>query len=72
MSPRRHNAITPSDTVNCDPMLSGLICVAAGTVQVMDEAGIVLPYTLAVNEVLPFGPTRVMATGTTGTYYGWK
>lgn len=67
----RHVEIVPNDNLDIEPQLAALVCVVSGTVAVMDEANTVLSYPMVAGDRLDFGPKRVMATGTTGTYYGW-
>mgnify|MGYP001765871432 CR=1 FL=1 len=66
----RHFLIVPSDTVDIDPKPRALYCRAAGTVVIRDEAGVDLPYTMNPGDQTIVRPVRVLATGTTGTYYG--
>lgn len=66
----RHYAITPSDSADLPVRPRAIRCNVAGTIVIRDELGTDLPYVMAVGEVLPFRGVRVLATGTTGTYYG--
>ena len=66
-----HFAITPSDGTDLPVLRRALYCRAAGDVAVQDGDGLVLTYTVAAGEVLLFRATRVLATGTTATLYGW-
>lgn len=66
-----HFAITPSDTVNMTQVPRAIYCATAGTAQVVDKFGTVLPYVMVAGDVLPFRGVRINATSTTGTYYGW-
>jgi hypothetical protein len=67
----RHQAITPSDSATLSPRPRALFCQAAGEVAVEDRQGVVLTYTLAAGQILPFRAVRVRATGTTATVFGW-
>ncbi|PJN95840.1 hypothetical protein CNY89_06130 [Amaricoccus sp. HAR-UPW-R2A-40] len=67
----RHFLITPSDSVDLDPRPRLIYCAAAGTIVVRDAAGTDLSYTLERGDRLEFRGVRVMAAGTTGTWYGW-
>lgn len=71
---QHHQMITPSDTV--DLAVSGerprvIYCLAAGSVAIRDAAGTVITYAMVAGEILPFSPTRIMATGTDATLVGW-
>jgi hypothetical protein len=66
-----HVAITPSDTVDLETLPKAIYCQEAGTAQIVDAAGTVLPYTMTAGQLLPFRGVRINATDTTGTYYGW-
>ena len=66
----RHFAIVPSDTVDLAIIPRALFCQAAGTVVIRDADGTDLPYTLAQGQILPFRGRRILATGTSGTFYG--
>ena len=66
-----HAAITPSDSTDLPVIPRVLYCAGAGTVAIRDRAGVALTYTLVAGDILPIGPQRVMATGTTATLYGW-
>ncbi|MCB5411770.1 spike base protein, RCAP_Rcc01079 family [Pseudogemmobacter faecipullorum] len=70
----RHRTITPSDTI--DLAVSGerprvIMCQAAGSVALVDDAGTVISYTMAAGQILPFSPRRINATGTTAIVVGW-
>jgi hypothetical protein len=65
-----HFAITPSNTVDFDIPVRAIYCVTAGTAQVVDRAGTVLPYAMNAGDILPVRARRINATSTTGTYYG--
>lgn len=67
----RHFLIAPSDTVDLSPIPRAIVCQAAGTITVRDGAGTDLPYTMVVGQIMPFRGVRVLATGASGTYYGW-
>ena len=68
----RHFAITPSDTVDMAIVPRCIYCNAAGTVQVQDKFGTTLAYAMSAGQILPFRGTRILATGTTATVYGWE
>ncbi len=66
-----HVALTPDDDNDLEVAVRAVYCQAEGTVVIRDEAGVELPYTMARGEILLIRPQRILATGTTGTYYGW-
>lgn len=68
---RRHFAITPSDSADLPQVPKAIYCQTDGTIVVRDELGVDLPYAMTAGAVLLIRPVRVLATGTTGTYYGW-
>lgn len=68
---RNHFEIVPSDTEVLPNQPKAIYCQAAGTIQIVDESGKQLAYALTAGQVLPLRATKVMSTGTTGTYYGW-
>lgn len=68
---RRHIQIIPNDAVDLVSPPRAIYCAAAGTIVIRDEFGVDLPYALTAGQVLPFRGVRVLATGTTGTYYAW-
>lgn len=74
-SPARfHRTITPSDTI--DLAVSGerprvIVCMTAGNVAVVDDAGTMVTYTMTAGQPLLFSPRRINATGTTATVVGW-
>lgn len=62
--------ITPSDD-NPIRRYKCVFCTTGGDIAMMDSAGNALPVmTFVAKEVIPFVPTYVLATGTTGTFYG--
>ena len=65
-----HFAITPSDDTDFEQLPRAIYCREAGTAQVVDRAGTVLPYALNAGDILPFRGVRINSTDTTGTYYG--
>jgi len=67
----RHVAITPSDSADLPVRPRVIYCHAAGNVLIRDEMGVNLTYTLVQGQILPVSATRVLATGTTATVYGW-
>lgn len=66
-----HFAIVPSDTSDMEFVTRGIYCQADGTAQIMDAQGTVLPYTMTRGMLLPIRVKRILATGTSGTFYGW-
>jgi len=66
-----HAAVTPSDSVELDPIPNALYCSADGDVVVKDAAGTSITYALVAGDVLPVRARYVMATGTTGTVKAW-
>lgn len=64
--PQRHLTITPSDTVNIP---NGMVVMAgtAGVLAVVDEANVVINYTVTAGTIIPIVAKRVNATGTTVT-----
>lgn len=68
----RHFAITPDDTTDLPILPRVIYCEADGILVVQDADGVALPYTMLSGDRLEFRGARVMATGTTGTYYGWS
>jgi hypothetical protein len=67
-----HYLIVPDDAADLPHRPRALWCAAAGTAAIGDRAGAVLSYSLAAGQILPFRGTRVLATGTTATLYGWE
>lgn len=67
-----HWQIVPSDTVDVSPKPRSIYCREAGDIVIRDGAGTELTYTMAVGDELPFRAKRILATGTTGTFYGWE
>ena len=67
----RHAAITPSDTLPVDPRPRALWCQTAGDLVIEDRWGTQLSYAVQPGQVLPFRASKVLATGTTATVYGW-
>lgn len=61
-----HFAIVPSDTVDM-PVVTGVYVSIAGTVQLVDESGVSLQYTVVPGDVLPVKARRINATGTSST-----
>jgi hypothetical protein len=73
--PRKHFAITPSDTVDIAEFApsdgAGVVyCAVDGTAQVVDFYGNTLAYVLVAGDIVPVLVRRINATDTTGTYYG--
>lgn len=67
----RHFAITPHDSTNFTQPPRAIVCLTAGTAQVVDGAGTVVGYPMTAGQILPFRGVRINATSTTGTYAGW-
>jgi hypothetical protein len=67
----RHQAITPSDTLNVIPRPRALWVQAGGTLVLEDAQGVALSYMVQAGQILPFRAARVRATGTTATVFGW-
>ena len=67
----RHQAIAPSDSAPVDPRPRALYCQTAGDLALEDGKGTVLTYSVQAGQVLPFRASRVRATGTTASVYGW-
>ena len=66
-----HYEITPSDSADLPVQPRAIYCRTAGDVVIADGGGQVLTYTVAAGDVLLFRATRVHATGTTASLYGW-
>ena len=66
-----HWPITPNDAANLPLRPRAIFCVADGTIVMRDEGGQDLSYPMTAGQYLPFRPVRILATGTTGTFYGW-
>ena len=69
-SGRRHFLIVPNDDEDLPILPRGIWCEEDGTIVIRDETGTDLPYTLFAGQFLGMRPVRVLATGTTGTFYG--
>lgn len=67
---QRHFEIVPSDTEDMPIRPRAIFCAEDGTAVIRDEGGIDLPYPLTAGMTLAFRGVRVLATGTTGTFYG--
>lgn len=67
----RHFEIVPSDTEDMAIRPRTIFCAEDGTAVIRDEGGTDLPYQMTAGTYLPFRGVRVLATGTTGTFYGW-
>lgn len=66
-----HAAITPSVSEDLPVIPRALWCQTAGDVAIRDRAGVDVIYTVVAGQILPFGPQRVLAAGTTATVVGW-
>ena len=67
----RHWQIVPSDSEDLPEVTRCIWCQTAGTIVIRDEAGNDLPYAVQQGQYLLFCAVRVLATGTTGTFYAW-
>lgn len=67
-----HFIILPDDTADLPILPRVIYCEAEGTVMIRDSKGVDLPYTMVAGDRLAFRGVRVLATGTTGTFYGWS
>ena len=68
----RHFPIAPDDGADLPILPRVIYCEVAGTLMVRDGHGVDLSYTMGSGDQLAFRGTRILATGTTGTYYGWS
>ncbi|MBW4972071.1 hypothetical protein KZZ08_00480 [Roseovarius mucosus] len=68
----RHALIEPSDSADLPWIPRSIYCQEAGTIVIRDRLGVELAYTLEAGDALPFRGVRVMASGTTGTWYSWE
>lgn len=69
--PRGIKTIVPSDSV-AQSGLVGIRCVSAGTVKITDLLGNVESIAMAANDEIVCQIRLVWATGTTGTYLGYR
>ncbi|MGF7160331.1 hypothetical protein FHS85_001954 [Rhodoligotrophos appendicifer] len=68
----RHFLIVPSNDLDLEIKPRAIYCHVPGTVVVRDEHGTDLPYEMNWSGgLICVRAVRVLATGTTGTYYGW-
>lgn len=67
----RHFAITPDDDTDLAILPRAIFCAASGTAVLRDGGGQDITYNLTIGDVVPFRPSRVLATGTTATLVGW-
>ena len=68
----KHFLIVPDDAADL-PMLPRVIyCETDGTVMIRDAKGVELGYSMVSGDRLDFRGVRVLATGTSGTFYGWS
>lgn len=67
-----HFAITPNDSADLAKIPRLIYCHVAGTIVIRDRNNVDLPYNMLAGDKLDFRGVRVLATGTTGTYYGWE
>ena len=68
-----HWLIVPDDDNDLPIRPRSIYCHEGGTIVLVDETGTALSYDLTnlAGWDIPFRAVRVLATGTTGTYYGW-
>ena len=67
-----HFAIIPDDNTDLAVLPRVIYCEVGGTIIVRDSEGVDLPYTMVSGDRIDFRGVRVLATGTTGIYYGWS
>lgn len=67
-----HYLIVPDDDNDLPVIPRAIRCEVAGVIVIRDRLGVELPYTMGVGDREDFRGVRVMATGTTGTFYGWS
>ncbi|WP_275790528.1 spike base protein, RCAP_Rcc01079 family [Pararhizobium gei] len=70
--PTKHTAIVPNNSTNLPTVPKAIYCQAAGNIVVRDKSGTDLTYAMTTGQVLHVRAVRVLATGTTGTYYAWN
>ena len=68
----KHFEIIPDDAADLPILPRVIYCEADGTIVIRDSEGVDLPYTMMSGDRLDFRGVRVLATGTTGIYYGWS
>ena len=68
----KHFAIVPDDNADLPILPRVIFCQMDGTIMVRDGEGVDLPYTMVSGDRIDFRGVRVLATGTTGSYYGWS
>ena len=68
----KHFAIVPDDNADLPVLPRVIYCQMDGTIMGRDDEGVDLPYTMGSGDRIDFRGVRVLATGTTGTYYGWS
>lgn len=68
----KHFVILPDDTADLPILPRVIYCASAGSVVIRDSDGVELTYTMESGDRLDFRGVRVLATGTTGTFYGWS
>lgn len=66
---KKHTLVVPSDTQDLATIPKVIYVETGGTIAVKDSEGTLLSYKTYDGGWLPIRPTRIMATGTTGTYY---
>lgn len=68
----KHFVIVPDDTADLPTLPRVIYCKTDGTILIRDHSGVDLFYTMVSGDRLEFRGVRVLATGTTGTFYGWS
>ena len=68
----KHFAIVPDDNADLPLLPRSIYCESAGILVVRDQDGVALSYTMTAGSRIDFRGTRVLATGTTGIFYGWS
>lgn len=67
-----HTLVVPSDTADFASQPRAIYCATAGNIAIRDAVGNNLTYAVTAGQVLPFRPTRILATGTTATCVAWE
>lgn len=67
-----HWIVTPSDTVDLDPIPRAIVALTSGTVAWRDKAGTVITYPVLAGQEYSFRAVRIMATGTTAIIAAWE
>ncbi len=67
-----HRVITPNDLADLPFKPRAIIALTSGTVAIQDKLGTSITYSVIAGDLLPFRPTRILATGTTATLVAWE